>query len=158
MTFPWRQLPWLQNKGYPNPGRSSENDSADTQGFGRKMTEGQRITSCQTSHVHKLATAPSGVTFSQAFISNWDTKIGVAFRTLQPWPNPCALISTCCSAEPPWACRAQTCPAKPSASSKCSNTGSSLSLHHPDNAFSTGLPQGRMVSTAGLWALLWGFA
>lgn len=163
MTFPWRQLPWLQNKEYPNPGRSSENDSADTQGFGRKMTEGQWITwgsqavkhPTYTNWLQLLLGWPSARLVSATKIPKLVWPSGHSWVT-GAWPNPHALkwhvLLSWATPEP-----AEPKPAQPSLQHppKRSNTGSSPILHDPDTAFSTGLPQ--WMVTAGLWALLWAF-
>lgn len=146
MTFPWRQLPWLQDKEYPNLGRSSDNDSADTQGFGSKMTEGQWITWGSQVVKHPM------YTHWLQFLLEWPSAQVVSATKIPKLVWPCGHIwvtgalnkSTCCKParaaqlshpETPLTLHSQAFGIFPQ--SKGSNTGSSLSLRDPDTAFST---------------------
>lgn len=177
MTFPWRQLPWLQNKEYPNLGRSTENDSADTQGFGRKMTEGQWITWGSQDVKHPMYTN------WLEFLLEWPSARAVSAVKIPKlvWPSghiwvSAALTKSMCSKPAraaqlshPWESTdpAQPKPAQPAlqhlpTQSKCSNTGSYSQPPWPWHSFLHKLAQ-RGCQREGLsplqppWALWWGF-
>lgn len=174
MTFPWRQLPWLQNKEHPNLGRSTENDSADTQGFGRKVTEGQWITWGSQEVKHPMYTN------WLEFLLEWPSArvVSATKITKLVWPSghiwvSAALTKSMCSKPAraaqlshPWE---SSDPAQPGlqhlpTQSKCSNTGSqsqpiTLTLPPPQAraAGTAGLPKGRIVSTASTLSTAVGF-
>lgn len=167
MTFPWRQLPWLQNKEHPNLGRSSENDSADTQGFGRKMTEGQWITWGSQAVKHPvdinwlrfLLQWPSARVVSATEIPKLVWPCG-HIGSLEPWPHPCApnqhVLLSWATPEPPLTQTAQPSLQHPPLRANGPPQAPVSAPQDSDTAFSrcndagrAGLPQARIVSTAG---------